>query len=500
MTDPPSAQTRLQVIEAQILDFSAKLAALRAEEAAIRASLSTSILDLPPEIMLSIFETHLPEKYGDTFVLSQVCSSWRVLVVGTSTLWHHIPVDAYTIARTHDPIQLLHLRLKRSGTALVDVSVTVPDGPYDAKASADTFRAALNLVSQHTPRWGSLSLSCENPDGISLDWIKRHQLTALTSLSVAGSNWVGEGIFYTLFARPPRLGAVSMATLLLGMPTMNWGAITRLELCDLRCHRVLPALAEAHSLETLHVVLPHAADSCLYCTTSISLPRLHTLQVSRDSEAMLIRHLTLTNLHSLTITSLSSDGVTHVEEFAERSACTLQELTLRDLQMDDIHRVIVALHDGLAELTLASPQSSLVSNLDPTAELNNFLTSVGNKPTFLPALVSLRIIELPRNTAVDVAALATMLSARKSWVPGVGAADGRRFPPERVGGIRYFKLAFIEAGVGMKENIKDDGEPWTVVNAMQKLRRVRQAGVILEFANVGRVPTQFLDQKLVGEL
>ncbi|KAJ7189113.1 hypothetical protein C8R46DRAFT_34916 [Mycena filopes] len=123
-------------------------------------SMVAPVRRLPPELLMEIFELCGHPRGADLnlLALSQVCSHWRRVAVGTPGLWSHVDVDtnSWRSSRLSAATLLGRLddSLQRGGALPLTLCVDVG---RDAEYNINVVKALI----KHAPRWRSLSFSGE---------------------------------------------------------------------------------------------------------------------------------------------------------------------------------------------------------------------------------------------------------------------------------------------------------------------------------------------------
>ncbi|KAJ6605187.1 hypothetical protein DFH09DRAFT_1353740 [Mycena vulgaris] len=134
--------------------------------------------------------------HAPLLTLSQVCSRWHTIVVGTPALWTTIELDNVlwsTPTSTVTAMALLTTALERSGKCLlnleIDMEIGVGEGP------------ALQLLAEHAARWKTLALlAAPEPYDLHILSSAKGKLHYLEKLALCGSF-----LFLDIFADAPRL-------------------------------------------------------------------------------------------------------------------------------------------------------------------------------------------------------------------------------------------------------------------------------------------------------
>ncbi|KAJ7459426.1 hypothetical protein B0H11DRAFT_2059545 [Mycena galericulata] len=168
--------------ETEILRLRARLIKAKADRAELSAhhddlcSLLAPIRRLPSEVLVEIFEwcEEEEESAQSTSVMSglarlaqkplltvsQVCTRWHGIALGTPTLWDTLQLDEIDLWATprcaKKAMALLQVALDRSATTPLHISISIID-PLDGTRP-------LQLLAQHSERWKTVSLFCRSFD------------------------------------------------------------------------------------------------------------------------------------------------------------------------------------------------------------------------------------------------------------------------------------------------------------------------------------------------
>ncbi|KAF5318102.1 hypothetical protein D9619_012134 [Psilocybe cf. subviscida] len=123
----------------------------------------TSILPLPPEITIMIFEmaSSLAEvdrewselvKARPEIIISHVCRQWRQVALSCPTIWSRIMIRNW-VAGTHSAAQLLEVYLTRSRGVPLDIVVTIRSPQCQLRSCTGDVYGFLRAVLPHSSRW-----------------------------------------------------------------------------------------------------------------------------------------------------------------------------------------------------------------------------------------------------------------------------------------------------------------------------------------------------------
>ncbi|KAJ7657208.1 hypothetical protein DFH06DRAFT_459200 [Mycena polygramma] len=222
----PRLRARLSAAEASHLALKERYERFRCLEAPIRL--------LPSELLLRIFksceqdttesdpesrepvvsDSSTAEALAELarkplLTVSQVCTRWHDIVLGTPTLWNTIELDSvfelwFDKRAAKTARSLLQLILDRSGSAPLTFGVTVMDRMH--------CKGILKMLAQHCERWRKVSIYCRSSDLRSLRSIKgRLPLLEMLELEIHDPPPRPEEPFSVdLFELAPRLQSINV--------------------------------------------------------------------------------------------------------------------------------------------------------------------------------------------------------------------------------------------------------------------------------------------------
>ncbi|KAJ7189063.1 hypothetical protein C8R46DRAFT_1244485 [Mycena filopes] len=294
----------------------------------------------------------------------QVCSHWRSVAMGTSTLWSQIVVDTSVWSRIphYSPtlLDLLASSLQRGGECPLTLQIAVDHGNRNE-------RSVLNLLSEHSRRWRDVSMWIDPPSLSHLVKAKGN-LSRLGFLRLASdtargqSNHPGSDIFQIA----PRLSDVRLAGWEDPVPVLPWGQLSFIMLGN----------GDTADLSAIQNLSHLPSDSqALVRITSNPLP--------------IVFQPVCSNLHTLTVELMGKDHVTH-----STLATLFQSLTLPQLDTFKLVRegVFSLWEQGSFRdfVSRSSLQTTLtVFQIDVVIEDNELLPVPCNStylPTYLPPM------------------------------------------------------------------------------------------------------------------
>ncbi|KAJ7758718.1 hypothetical protein B0H16DRAFT_1416183 [Mycena metata] len=192
-------------------------------------SIVAPIRRLPPELLIEIFDLCGHPSAADLNLLpvSQVCSYWRRIAVGTPSLWSHLDLDVKLWRSSGLTSRTLLARLdsslQRGGNVPLTLQVDLQrDDPYD-----------INIVKtlvKYAPRWRHLHFSGELESFAFLTSVTP-DLPLLDSLSISD---VGEfEIELDFFERAAGLRSFTFKGEVSRIPTVRWEGLQSFQYRDL---------------------------------------------------------------------------------------------------------------------------------------------------------------------------------------------------------------------------------------------------------------------------
>ncbi|KAJ6516605.1 hypothetical protein C8R47DRAFT_1087804 [Mycena vitilis] len=415
-------------VESDLLHASARRLALSPPNSAIEYD---STVHLPVELLVEIFDMCFPsdiaalselaenttpaqevERLAKRYLLqlSQVCSRWHILVIGTPMLWRTIVVDTglWSESETNPAtlLELLSISLDRGGRHPLTIHVVVED-----EESHGT--QVLELLTRHSHRW-QVAHFWTGFSAFQSIASARGNLPLLETLEIIQSEDWDE---FDLFEVAPRLTNFTVKGWGNRVPTVPWSQIRNFS-CDIFQPNILaqglsllrddfPTDSRCNlAMSVLAIVWPVEMPSIISNVASLTL----TLDVDlfREPAAGVLEII----LASLTLPRLCQLGIRskmdilplawsqhHFLAFASRSvlrdSLTALELTWTTID-DDTLTACLSLLPLLEQLIIADCDSEEVPHALITNSLFRRLVWTADPPALVPRLRLLSLTTLLR--------------------------------------------------------------------------------------------------------
>ncbi|KAJ3828338.1 hypothetical protein EV361DRAFT_353099 [Lentinula raphanica] len=270
---------------------------------------------LPPELLSHIFLLCQKDEPAFQLIAARVCSPWRVLAVGTRTLWTDIRISVIEQSHIQPGLDKMETYLSRSGpSSLFAVRLDVVD---DLE-----FAPFMKLIATHISRCAYLSVHASAHEqacsllGEHLESLRAPHLSYL-ALHV---NWAGGDYDSMMFGTPsifkagvPSLNVLQLTGIASVLRPPISGAITTLYLdgvymMELTVFEYCKILAANHSLVnlSLHRISIDIDHSMSTHSRAVELPMLRSLRIRTNaiepaSNKALLNVLPLSRLESLVL-------------------------------------------------------------------------------------------------------------------------------------------------------------------------------------------------------
>ena len=407
----------------------------------INRSHSQFIRLIPPEIIARISgfantdftintDPTIMRSLPPPILLSSVCSDWRGTVVGTPDLWSLIKIDLRLpyISNTSDEASTL-LRLStlidewlaRSGQLPLYISLcSDQEIPWD---NLEEYRPIFKILDQYSSRWHFLHISIPP---LLLPFLQPDCLPLLEQLHITS---LYNRYNFITFPPTPCLNTVQIRPIECDIPMssnysmssdvgIRWDTVTHASLesitsrCCFALLRLNPQLVHCR----FHNVIDDTED---HLDSPIFSP-LRYLSLHHKSDASrVLNNITLPSLETLVLLNLTIDPVI---TFLERSACSLQTLSLLNWHIRKTDRLIPLLQflsPSLTRLTISRQLSPMRGTKNYLSLLTRIYTSqsevVGND--FLPHLEIFEYRELEESASILESSMLSNLPIRNHPEP-----------------------------------------------------------------------------------
>src|ERR1700761_3706346 len=160
----------------------------------------------------------------DLLQLSQVCTLWHDLIMGTPALWSEIGIIGIYWSGEH--LKVLKACLERAKDCLLTMTLNLFD------IHSEHLQPLMELLVHHCHRWLHLSLVID-PSRVGILQAFKGRLHSLQEISLTLHSWTEGGLAsIDVFEDAPRLTQVHFATSpwISGLPRLPWG-----QLCSFTC-------------------------------------------------------------------------------------------------------------------------------------------------------------------------------------------------------------------------------------------------------------------------
>nr|GAT54876.1 predicted protein [Mycena chlorophos] len=331
MTTSRASLLRARIADAEddITSLEAQLAQRQADKTALEAELAAiayPILTLPPEITTEIMLQAVAVSANELpAVVASVCTRWRRIALSTPRLWTRFSQTTSDCCFV-DPAAALERWIQRSGHLPLDIELEIPQD--------ESRNDILELLTRNISRLRCVELFdlYSVADG-ALEWARAATLPFLAlhdNIPLALDNVAPESVPAWSSVRI-RLTTRPLDAKLL----QSFRHAKNLALEFVSKEVLSSVLRFTPAIETLtilsNVILPP------FPVAAISFPHVHTLHyVGR----MHLPYITLPGLAHLTLDGYISPAMRELNQFLQRSHCTLRSLSVRNLLWDDFLPVL----------------------------------------------------------------------------------------------------------------------------------------------------------------
>ncbi|ESK93975.1 hypothetical protein Moror_12932 [Moniliophthora roreri MCA 2997] len=356
-------------------------------------ALLSPIRRIPTEMLAEIFQRCLPDELyvrpspqDAPLLLGQVCSSWRQLALGTSSLWSsiHITVDE---KGCHPHLPLVEVWLSRSATKplaiRIDENLRI-EGLFDhVDEGLVTGAAVLRKFYPAYNRWRHLCLTYSDwrTEDLPLRGLTVSPPPLLESLSLTREYWLGDirDVLRALLAGP-NLRRVFWRGIIAGHPNpgeiMSTSTLRELHVENLLTKEQLYSILQnGPDLEICGVSVFFASPSSHHTESivQIQLPHLKEFSVTTDrADGQVFDVVSTPCLSSLTIQRLDGPSIFQDDggmrfwsqrcfsNLVQRSSCKIRSLDLSetDIEPDELVATLRLLSGTLENLSLSNDHTN----------------------------------------------------------------------------------------------------------------------------------------------
>ncbi|KAF8901757.1 hypothetical protein CPB85DRAFT_121806 [Mucidula mucida] len=339
------------------------------------------IAGLPIELIIMIFQYACNDIqcWLTALSLSLVSREWRSIAHALPELWTHIVVDIRRTGRLEMVLWYLHL----SRDAPLDVKIDILGDEWESEHTL-----SLRQVFRNATRWQRADIRCSSEDLQVLKGIKKVGVSMLEILrfDVAGSGLEVEKC--KAFWDAPRLREYAPGGVAPSECVVAWGQLKTVVIRDFFDEELFEGLRDAEGMEELVM-----DEECFFGTAfgaGMSIPlsasRLTMRSVPRlvDSTfmgAFVLPSLTVVDISIAHGSAVDSRFVPSLVGMLKRSECSLRELTLVNVPLDD---------EAVLNILVCTPQLRALALHEPAREhciTNAFLSTVS-----LPELRKLDLV------------------------------------------------------------------------------------------------------------
>ncbi|KAJ7202399.1 hypothetical protein GGX14DRAFT_654411 [Mycena pura] len=395
-----SSTTALMHYDSEIQRLEGSIRTLKADRQKLQEYIdgcraaSAPIRRLAPEILCEIFgyiTNPTPSIYSmrdsevlgslgtlakrDLLQLSQVCTLWHALIMGTPALWSEIGVIGIYWSGEH--LKVLKACLERGKHCLLTMTLNLFD--IDSKH----LQPLMELLVHHCHRWLRLTLVIE-PSRLGIFQAFKGRLHSLQEFSLALSTWTEGGLASTdVFEDAPRLTQFHFTTSpwISDLPRLPWGQLRSFTCTDTGTYRFLDIMRNLapNTTFTLHSHSfnpyedpPHLPPITSQISSfSLEMP-VRDVQYSMQVLGGLLDCLTLPRLRQLSVDGQGAN-IWPADQFESLSMRSSFHNTLHSLDLEGIHIAEDELLRSLA--SLASLESLAIAD-QPAISVNGKIKKI----------------------------------------------------------------------------------------------------------------------------
>ncbi|KAJ7202364.1 hypothetical protein GGX14DRAFT_654294 [Mycena pura] len=394
-----SSTTALMHYDSEIQKLEGRIRTLKADRQRLQGYIdgcraaSAPIRLLAPEILCEIFgyiANPTPSTYisspealetlakQDLLQLSQVCTLWHDLIMGTPALWSEIGIIGIDWSGEH--LKVLKACLERGKHCLLTMTLDFLD------IHPEHLQPLMELLVQHCHRWLHLSLVIE-PSRLGALQAFKGRLHSLQEISLSLHSWTEGGLAsIDVFEDAPRLTQVHLIFTtplwISDLPRLPWGQLCSFTCADtgtywfLDVMRNLSAPNATFTLRNFHSYYgnpPHLPPPITSQISSFSLEMpFVAVQYSMQVLGTVLDHLTLPRLRQLSIDG-QGGKIWPVDQFESLSMRSSFHNTLHSLDLGRIHIAEDELLRSLA--SLASLESLAIAD-QPAISVNGKIKKI----------------------------------------------------------------------------------------------------------------------------
>ncbi|KAF8210961.1 hypothetical protein K438DRAFT_1808547 [Mycena galopus ATCC 62051] len=363
-------------------------------------SSSASIERLPPEILAEIFMFCLPSGRWASYepnteeapwVLAQVCSPWRAIVLSTPQLWQTLDIDLSQFLpddmeinddsssdltdslsaggglSQQNLIHLVGLFLERSGTC--PFTLIFSCGEQEPCELHPVLDQVVEMLTKASHRWGNITYKLPLPVLVHLPSVKG-RLQSLRNLEICPRDNTDKGVVIDEFEDAPLLQSVNVSIWQFpnaepAVVKLPWAQLTSYTGCFRHLSEVYTTLREMPNIVVCNIIydgLPVSDTEDNYGDLAKIPPLAHLrhLSIHHSSEQAQSRYisrltdrLTLPRLEHLEV-DCDNEVFPHLTALVVRSACRLRTFSVHSMQFNDAVFAFFAHVPTVAELTLGT--------------------------------------------------------------------------------------------------------------------------------------------------
>ncbi|KAJ7202406.1 hypothetical protein GGX14DRAFT_699228 [Mycena pura] len=311
----------------------------------------------------------------DLLQLSQVCTLWHALIIGTPALWSQIGIIGIYWSGEH--LKALKACLERGKHCLLTMILN----PLDIQS--EHLQPLMELLVHHCHRWLHLSLVMD-PSRPDIFQAFKGRLHSLQQISLTLNSWEGGHASIDIFEDAPRLTQVYFTSdpWISGLPRLPWGQLRSFTCTDTGTYRFLDIMRNLapNTAFTLHSHSfnpyedpPHLPPITSHIS-SFSLEMAVVIDVHHSMQVLsaVLDCLTLPRLRQLSIDGHGAN-IWPADQFEFLSMRSSFHNTLHSLDLEGIH---IAEDELLRSLTSLASLESLAIADQPAISVNGKMKKI----------------------------------------------------------------------------------------------------------------------------